>query len=612
MIALPQRMLSSGEGDSPLFPLIGVLIAVVFAFLSSLGTTLQAASLSNVRSHNEDSINVLLPDTDSEESAEDAHCTGGHEARSSSADVEGGPAIAHGVSEDEISPASHRILTRVPSNAEGITVVPNDTASPPAGPTYHDDIIGCNTTVPPRPSSPTKRKWSREGLRMPQPTPSVPLDLPLDTYGYTRNQPTTQPKHIVRAVRRQTRRQKYLDMFDQYEWYIGFVIYVFSQLFGSMIALSFISPMVLAPLGSFGLIFNIVCSRWLLLTPITRWNVLGTVGIVIGCAIVSYFGSASTPRLDMGDLVELYTRTPFVIFMSLEVAFCVGLLITVIYLESYRLPFMPNTPPVSTPASAIYGHRHNQLYSHTPSDETAPLLSVRSTKSATFSVSISRKIRRWWRRLKLSRLIGNLYGVLGGISASQTLLVGKGGIDSTVSAITSSSEDDGHPHVGFSILLLIFFVASVITQLYSLNRGLHYSLPLEVVPLFYTLFTSFSLANQYVFLGGQYSVIQTVLIVLGMMIIVVGVWVLGWVDKDPSPATPRLYRPFSTDASRHVVKLFASRTLNGRRTHADDVLDDPDLLLREAEVLLANNSVSTLVSARSAQRSLVTRDEGSL
>jgi uncharacterized membrane protein len=87
------------------------------------------------------------------------------------------------------------------------------------------------------------------------------------------------------------------------QWYFGFTLYVICQLFGSVTALGFISPVILAPLGSSGLIFNIIFSSVFSGTRITMYDWLGTILIVIGCAVVSTFGS-SVPDPSMKYLIQ--------------------------------------------------------------------------------------------------------------------------------------------------------------------------------------------------------------------------------------------------------------------------------------------------------------------
>lgn len=74
------------------------------------------------------------------------------------------------------------------------------------------------------------------------------------------------------------------------QWYLGFAIYIFTQIFGSVIALTFISPMILAPLGAIGLVFNILFAKAFLGTEISKYDWIGTIEIMIGCGIVSGFG----------------------------------------------------------------------------------------------------------------------------------------------------------------------------------------------------------------------------------------------------------------------------------------------------------------------------------
>jgi hypothetical protein len=76
-----------------------------------------------------------------------------------------------------------------------------------------------------------------------------------------------------------------------WHWYVGFFLYIFCELFGSVFALAFISPVLLAPLGSAGPIFNIIFSKVFLGTPITLYNGIGTGLIVSGGIVVSIFGS---------------------------------------------------------------------------------------------------------------------------------------------------------------------------------------------------------------------------------------------------------------------------------------------------------------------------------
>ncbi|TPX34172.1 hypothetical protein SmJEL517_g03152 [Synchytrium microbalum] len=514
------------EGQSPdsnaLNTLIGISISIFFSFTSALGTSLQSRGLAVLREANEEVVNI-----------DDASSTEG-EISESDNDLEAS------VDLPEDSAAS--LVDSTTPTLNSMERRPASTNDTPLLSNYMAMNVSGNDT------SPTRRRNSLSILRGRADLPRIPLDT------YTRNTAPVQPKQLVKGIRRQRRRENMWELYYEYEWYLGFGAYVFSQLFGSVFALAFISPMLLAPLGSVGLIANIVFSRWLLRTPITRWNIFGTILIVIGCAIVSAFGARNpSTRLSMDDLISLYTRPAFAIFMSLEVALALGVFIVVVYLERFRLPASSLSP----------------LTPLTPPGETSPLLSRKNGRSSV-------TLRRFWKRVKISRVIGALYAAVGGTAASETLLIGKSGVDSIISSlIPAKAQPDGSSHVAFSLLLLLFF-------LYSLNRGLHYSLPLEVVPVFYTFFTALALANQSVFLGGAYNVAETLLVLLGMTIIIGGVWILGWSDAPSLPMS--LSSPTTPRRSHESTR----RSLFGRRPH-ESVEDngDADRLMIEAELFLS-------------------------
>ncbi|KAJ3018055.1 UNVERIFIED_CONTAM: hypothetical protein HDU68_011352 [Siphonaria sp. JEL0065] len=81
------------------------------------------------------------------------------------------------------------------------------------------------------------------------------------------------------------------DWLEPWLWHIGFVCYIIPQLFGSILALNFISPILLAPLGSSGLVFNVFFSSILVGTKVGPWDWVATALIILGGTIVSLFGN---------------------------------------------------------------------------------------------------------------------------------------------------------------------------------------------------------------------------------------------------------------------------------------------------------------------------------
>jgi putative Ca2+/H+ antiporter (TMEM165/GDT1 family) len=69
---------------------------------------------------------------------------------------------------------------------------------------------------------------------------------------------------------------------------------------------------------------------------------------------------------------------------------------------------------------------------------------------------------------------------------------------------------------------------TVFLQLYAINSALKYSVPVIVLPLFFTVYTCFSLANTVVYFDKLQSTAWNEMLLLlgGMAFIITGVWTL--------------------------------------------------------------------------------------
>ncbi|KAH6574850.1 hypothetical protein BASA61_010333 [Batrachochytrium salamandrivorans] len=487
-----------------------------------------------------------------------------------------------------------------------------------------------------------------------------------------------QQARISRPLTLRERSQLWKRLYASTQWYLGFSLYLICQLFGSVVALGFISPVVLAPLGSAGLIFNIVFSSFFVGTQITRYDWGGTVLIVIGCAVVSTFGSSMPDdRQSIDDIIKLYSRPAFIAYFSVQLTLVICTFSLIKYLE-FSLFFMrslivrsstgshPNFTPTSqypvthtpllphqSPISPAYTSTHspkeqqvsesledleftetispgigpfeqiesNRRVAWTDSsqsyylvtqlsdgpceekhvsqnttplsinassagvyptsssncsgvgrdihmkndisatsnldpvistnpdtfdtvgslsrnrsislaistvEEEMPLLLARDGRGSTVtrdSISM-RSITVRVKRGQLTSLVGVLYAIVGGITASETLLLTKSGVELIfISIFDANNQFQG----AFSFILLALLALTIFLQLYSLNKALHYSLPVFVIPIFYTLFTCLSLANSMVYLDafGVYLAADLLFLILGIVLIVTGVWLLG-------------------------------------------------------------------------------------
>ncbi|KAJ3269289.1 hypothetical protein HDV01_001618 [Terramyces sp. JEL0728] len=241
------------------------------------------------------------------------------------------------------------------------------------------------------------------------------------------------------------------------QWYLGFGMYLFCQLFGSVIALGFISPMIFAPFGSIGLIFNILFSSFFLGTRITFHDCLGTGLIVVGCAVVSTFGTMiPETRQNVDDLIKMFTKPA--IFVVLLLAFMIK------YLE-YNLNSLKdaliyrsvNRRSSQRSFSADGSARFSATRSRPPILEfidpalpQAPLVDSPVEERIPRTVSVGSLVRfsetviidadtlpllrtsttmsmRSTKRKNMSALVGVLYAIMGGMIASDTLTLTKSG-----------------------------------------------------------------------------------------------------------------------------------------------------------------------------------------
>lgn len=195
-------------------------------------------------------------------------------------------------------------------------------------------------------------------------------------------------------------------------WYLGFSIYILCEMFGSIFALAYISPVLLAPLGAAGPIFNIIFSRLFLGSLIGIWDIIGTTLIVGGCSIVSIFSSKLPDGgKTLEDLIANFSRPTVAVYFIVQASLLVALFLGIKLLEySQRIQklagyIMSSSSDFETPI--------------VPEEEmlASPLSLAASARSLAGSIAPK----------QFPQLIGIMYCVLGGAAASETLLLTKAG-----------------------------------------------------------------------------------------------------------------------------------------------------------------------------------------
>jgi magnesium transporter len=260
--------------------------------------------------------------------------------------------------------------------------------------------------------------------------------------------------------------------------------------------------MILAPLGSVSLIFNIIFSAWFLGTKITKFDVVGTILIIIGyfatkhrCTVVSSFGVPDSGNKSIEEIIKLSSRPAFIVYMSIQEVVVIFLVFmtkfllwtlksmshavisrmnsirvsvlqdtarrdsfrspSVARIESLRRSSQNSQDPISANPLSVDTTRGTLLrisstgaIVQSPEDETAPLLVVNSTP-----------------RGKITEFVGMLYASVGGIVAAQTLLLTKGGVE----VILSSFETFDLLHSITALVLAVLIALTAVLQVKRVN-----------------------------------------------------------------------------------------------------------------------------------------------
>ncbi|KAF0448600.1 hypothetical protein F8M41_002636 [Gigaspora margarita] len=272
-------------------------------------------------------------------------------------------------------------------------------------------------------------------------------------------------------------------------WHAGLYLYILSQVVGSTIALNFLKPQWVAPLGSVSLIFNFVFARILVKTKITKQDLWGTLVIVISVIWVVGFGGLTQENdddLDLEKLKALMLRPLFVIYFSILNV------ITFILFGCGMLGYLM----VSNPEMK----KNNNFFK---------------------GIETSR-LQKW---------VGMTMASVGGLLASQTILLAKSGVKLLAISI---SEQHSQFKDKLSWFILLFLMLTAVFQVYCLNTALKLLDSVLAVPMFYGFYTTLSLVNTMIYLDelSEYPAWALLLIAIGIAALVYGVLLLSEAKED--------------------------------------------------------------------------------
>lgn len=110
-------------------------------------------------------------------------------------------------------------------------------------------------------------------------------------------------------------------------WHFAVVIFITSNVFGSVAQIASLPVVILAPLGAVSLLWNALFARLILRPPL----ILGTALIGGGAALIAVYGVVPGPETSrsVNELIALFARPAFLAWFCVEGAIVVVCLIVV-------------------------------------------------------------------------------------------------------------------------------------------------------------------------------------------------------------------------------------------------------------------------------------------
>ncbi|KAI8610508.1 hypothetical protein BC830DRAFT_1145506 [Chytriomyces sp. MP71] len=325
--------------------------------------------------------------------------------------------------------------------------------------------------------------------------------------------------------RRETPARGWIAWIEAYLWHIGFICYIIPQLFGSIIALNFISPILLAPLGSSGLLFNVFFSSLLIGTKVGIWDWIATGLIVAGGCVVSLFGNVDVVIEGFDTLLGTLKSPLFIIYftaVNLTLFTCFGVALALDVRKAKMLSVVLGDDDEIEGQTDQFRQEEDGVLEEQNRAEGAM-----GGLSHPGSLVVNGRVAS---ATKFDNHIGFLFASAGGISASMTLTLVKCGLN-----LLGMEGERTTQEVIISVALFVSLAISVVLQLVTLNKAIVFISPLIAIPVFYTFFTTLSVSNTLVVV---FSIPDLVLppeigftikmAVLGVSVIVGGVWVLSY------------------------------------------------------------------------------------
>ncbi|WVO22008.1 uncharacterized protein IAS62_003328 [Cryptococcus decagattii] len=319
------------------------------------------------------------------------------------------------------------------------------------------------------------------------------------------------------SIPKRQRKKEYMRLL----WLSGMGMYIASQVFGSPLALRYLRPDWVAPLGSSSLVFNFLFAYWLVGTPVTTSDIRGTAVIILGVILIIVFSSINhglQQSLSIERLNSLWSRPAWLAYFIMVVLFTASAYIVSLLLRSL-LSSRASFSPLASPSLELPTSRSS---SPNPLVKSYKKLTGIWGKFERFAVGKLEVVFQRTDDAKVTWLQGIGWAVAGGSLAGLCLVFTK--------AVVKIMWLPGHPLVHPSALIsLLLVILTAVLQIVCLNRAIVCADTVVVVPLFYAGYTVFGFVNSLVFYDEikQYARWVLIVVFLSIAVLISGVVLLS-------------------------------------------------------------------------------------
>lgn len=314
-------------------------------------------------------------------------------------------------------------------------------------------------------------------------------------------------------------------------WLFGFIIFITSNVFGSVAQIASLPVVILAPLGAVSLLWNALFARLILRPPL----ILGTALIGGGAALIAVYGVVPGPETSrsVNELIALFARPAFLAWFCVEGAIVVVCLIVTHIIEySFKRRLIlqsddglvqpsstsPEGPPPLSPLSVSLGFQHSECDEAATHDthERTPLLDgKKNVPRSPFTESGLLDDRT-------QLLVALAYAAASGIMSGLCLIFAKSGVELLLLTLGGSNQF----YRWEAWILVGGLVVFALGQLWYLNQALRLADPAFVCPSAFCFYNFSSILNGLVYYDQirQLNGLNICLVIIGMVTLLVGVW----------------------------------------------------------------------------------------